>query len=157
MSHGKGFNVCEEGHTINMLGAVDVGGVAKVCRYVNTKLYAKLNIIVTMGVVTNTTTMTCYESEDGGGTGEDAIGTVYYYAETTAAGDTMAARTSGATVVTGTNDNTTFVIDIDASSLAAGHEWVTLKTDAAAAAMISVVGVLSGARHQSGITPTVQT
>lgn len=154
MSHSKGVNITEECHVVNMIPPVDVGGVAKVGDRVSMEGYAKCSIIVTMGVVTNATTFTCYESTTAAGGSEDAISTIYYYAETTELGDTMAARTSGATIVSGTTDSVMYVIDIDASSLTAAHDWIGIKTDGAAAAFVSAVAVLSGTRYQSGITDT---
>ena len=150
----KGFNIAEQGHVVNMLAPIDIGGGAKTSDRVSMEGHAKIQVVITMGVVGNDTTVTFYESTTEAGGSEDAIGTVYYYQETTADGDTLAARTSGATITTGTNNNTTIVVDIDASSLTADHIYVGFKTSAAAAALISAVGILSGTRYQSGITAT---
>lgn len=155
----KGINIAEQCHVVNGLGPVDIGGVAKTSDYVDTSLYSHINIIVTTGVVTNTATFTLYESDDSAGTTKTAID-FDYYAETTAAGDTPAARTataSAAGFATGTANTTLFIIDLDASALTDGYPYLAVVTDTAAAALVAVTFVLSGTRYGQELTPTAIT
>ena len=156
MSHGKGITIAEECHVINATPPIDVGGVAKVSDVWNMANYAHASIIITMGVVGNTTTFTLFEATSSTAGTETAIN-YDYYAETTAAGDTLGDRTTtagGTGFASGTNNSTTFVIEIDASELTDGYNWMRIKTDAAAAALVSVVVILSGSRYQQAVTPT---
>lgn len=145
---GKGFYIAEEAHVVNALSPVDVGGGAKTADYWKMAKNAHATIIVTMGVVGNDTLIKVFESEDDSGTNEAAIA-FDRYEEKTAAGDTLGAKTATGVggFQTGTNNGTTFVIEIDASQLTDGKSWLTVKTDAAAAALISVLVILSGARY----------
>ena len=83
-----------------------------------------------------------------------------YYAETTDAGDTLGARTAAtvAGFATSTNDNVTYVIEIDATQLTQGYPYLVLKmTDPGAATLASAVAVLSGNRYAQAVTPTAIT
>jgi len=154
----KGFNVAELGHVVNILPPVDIGGVAKVSDYFSLKNYAHVDIIITCGVTGNAATITVEESDDASGSSATAIA-FDYYQETTAAGDTLAARAAATTagISTGTNDSTTIVISIDAQKLTDGYPYLVVKATNAAANLISMVAILSGSRYASGITPTAIT
>ncbi len=146
----KGITIAEEGHIVNMLPPIDVTAGAQTSLYVNLENYAHASIIVTMGIVTNDTLIKMYESKDNGGAVKEFIG-FDYYIETTAAGDTLATRATVASTgfQTGTNNATTFAIEIDASELTADYKYLAILTDAPGNALISVLGVLSGSRYAS--------
>ena len=73
------------------------------------------------------------------------------YKEETAAGDTLGARTAVASagVTPSANDTIMYVIELDASELTDGFEWVEVSlTNASANSVIaSIVAILSGARY----------
>ena len=154
----KGIVIAEQCHVVNALPPIDVGGGAKTSDYFSLKNYAHASIIVTMGVVTNDTLITVEESDDSSGSNTTAIAFARYE-EKTAAGDTLSTRTATAAAgfQTGTNNSTTFVIEIDASQLTDGYPYLVVKTDNAAAALISVVAILSGSRYAKEQTPTAIT
>ena len=96
-------------------------------------------------------------STDNSGTGATAIA-FDYYSETTAAGDTLSARTAATAsgFATSTNDGIFYVIEINAEDLLDGSEWVTVHTtDPGAATFGSIVVVLSGSRYAEVQSPTV--
>ncbi len=152
----KGTTIAEEFHVVNALAPVDIGGVAKVSDFFSLKNYAHASITVTCGVVGNAATITVEESDDLAGNDTTAID-FKYAQELTAGGDTLGALAwVGATtgISTGTNNGTIHQIEIDASQLTDGYPNLVVKMTNAAANLISVLVVLSGARYQSDITPT---
>ena len=154
----KGIVIAEECHVVNALPPVDVGGAAKTSDYFSMENYAHATIIITMGVVGNDTLITVEESDDNAGSTTTAIAFARYE-EKTAAGDTLSTRTAttASGFQTGTNNSTTFVIEIDAAELTDGYPYLVVKTDNAAAALISVVAILSGSRYAQEQTPTAIT
>ena len=147
----KGITIGEQCHVINALLPQDVTGGVKTSDYWNMKNYAHATIIITTGSVTDDYKVTLYESADSGGASKNLKAFDYYY-ETTAAGDTLTTRTAVTVAATGfqtgTNNTTTFVIEVDASELTDGYPYMALLLDNAGNAFISVVVVLSGSRHQ---------
>lgn len=146
----KGINIAEELHVINILPPQSIAG-AVTSDVFSLKNYQHATIIVTAGS-TNADggNITIEECDDFGPTNDTAID-FYYYAEETAAGDTLGARTKAAAAtgidVSG-NDNITYVIEIDASELSDGYPCLYLKWSApGGATLVSAVAVLSGARY----------
>jgi len=152
----KGITIPEQCHIINALAPVDIGGAAKTTDYWSMELYSHASIIVKLGVVTNAPTIKIYESDDLSGTNKTFIA-FDYYAEITAAGDILTVRTA-ATVAgytfPATTNNVMISIEIDASQLTDGYPCMALLTDNAAACLIDVSVILSGAKYQREITPT---
>ena len=146
----KGITIAEECHVINGIGAVDTNSGVKTSTAWSMEDYQHASIIITTGVVGNTTTFTVFNGTTQAMGTEAAIG-FDYYAELAVAGDTLGARTTVANTgfATGTANSNTFVIEIDASELTAGYNWMRVKSDAAVASLISVVVILSGARYAS--------
>lgn len=146
----KGITLAEECHVINALGPIDINTAIKTSLYFNVKYYAHATIIVTMGVVTNDALIRVYESKDTGGAAKNFIG-FDRYEEKTIAGDTLTTRTTAGVggFQTGTNNTTTFVIEVDASQLTDLYHYLAVVTDNAGGgnALISVVAVLSGSRY----------
>lgn len=152
----KGITIAEQCHIVNAIPPVDIGGVAKVADYISMKGASHVTFIVTLGVVTNAPTITVYESDDLSGSNEAAIA-FDYYAEITAGGDVLTVRTAATTsgyTMPSTANSVTLVIEIDASQLSDGYPCLTVKTDTAAACLVSVVAIMSGVRYQKEITPT---
>lgn len=155
----KGVLIPEEGHVVNILPPVDINGSAQTSDYFCLKNYQHVDIILTLGVTGAASTVTVEESDDASGSNTTAIA-FSYYAETTAAGDTLGDRTAATTAgfATSTNDSVTYVISIDASQLTDGYPYLVLKmSDPSAATLASAVAVLSGARYQQENTPTAIT
>jgi hypothetical protein len=145
-------NVAEQCH-VACLHPIDVGGAAKSI-YVNMKNWAHASVIVTSGVAANQATIKCYKSADNAASGEHTIDFVAYDAGAT---DVLGARTAVAadTGFLQTAAGCISVFEIDANQLDADHPYLGVKTDGAAANIISIVVVLSGGRYPGASTPTV--
>ncbi len=152
-----GIMVAEECKVVHALPAVDIGGSAKASDIFALKNYTHATILVSVGAIGNDATMTVEASEDASGTGADAIA-FNYHKVTAANGDTLGARTaataSGVTIAAASDDNKHLVIEIDARDLPADHPWLCVKFTNAAAALICVFAVLSGARYQGLGSPS---
>jgi len=144
------MNIAEQGHVVNILPPQDVD-TGKSSTVFSMKNYSHATIIVQCGSTNaDAGNITIEECDDFIPTNDTAID-FYYYAETTATGDTLGARTL-AEAATGidvsANDNTTYVIEIDASELSDGYPCLELKwSDPGGATYGSAVAVLTGARY----------
>lgn len=154
------FVAAEMGHVINLLPPIDVDTASGVERseVFSMKNYSHVTIIVQCGV-TNADggNITIEEVDDFDGTTDTAID-FYYYAETTALGDTLGARTL-AEAATGidvsANDNIMYVIEIDAAQLSEGYPNLCLKwSNPGGSTIASAVAILSGARYAQDQSPT---
>ncbi len=153
------FNVAENAHVVNILNPVDINGSAQVSDYFSMALYAHCSILLTLGVTGAASTVTVEESDDNAGSDENAIAFAYY-AEETAGGDTLGARTAATATgfATSTNDGIIYVIEIDADQLTDGYPYLVLKmSDPAAATLASAVAVLTNPRYAQAVTPTAIT
>lgn len=148
---GKGITIAEDCHVVNILPPQDVSGAVSSDVF-SMEGYSHATIIVTAGSTNaDAGNITIEECDDFTPTTDTAID-FYYYAETTAAGDTLGERTK-AVAATGIdvsgNDNITYVIEIDASELSEGYPCLELKWSACGGATYgSAVAVLSGSRYQ---------
>ena len=140
------------GKVVSGVAPVDIGGGAKTCDYFSMENYSHASIIVACGVIGNSATILVYESDDASGSNKTAI--AFYYHLITAG--VIGARTLNAStgLVTGTTDAATWIIEIDASELTAGYPFITLVTSAAAANLITIIPVLSGARYAQAVPPS---
>lgn len=151
------FVAAEMGHVINILPpqSIDAAVTSTVFSLRN---YAHATIVVTAGSTNvDAGNITIEECDDFTPTTDTAID-FYYYAETTAAGDTLGARTL-AEAATGIdvsgNDNITYVIEIDAAQLSEGYPNLYLKwSKPGGATLVSAVAILSGARYAQDQSPT---
>jgi hypothetical protein len=146
------FNVAEQGH-VACLHPIDVGGAAKSI-YVDMQDWSHASVIVTSGVAANQATIKCYKSADNAGTGEHAIDFASYDGGAT---DVLGTRTTS-TAAAGflqAQANCQAVYEIDANQLDADHPYLGVKTDGAAANIISIVVILSGGRYPGASSPTV--
>lgn len=145
-----GTNIAEQSHVVNILPPQDVSG-AVTSGVFSMENYSHATIIVTAGATNaDAGNITIEECDNLTPTTDTAID-FYYYAETTAAGDTLGARTK-AEAATGidvsANDNITYVIEIDAAELSDGFPCLELKWSACGGATYgSAVAILSGARY----------
>jgi hypothetical protein len=109
-------------------------------------------VIIQTGTVTSSCTFILYESDDSSGTTKAALAANYKYTAT-AASDTFSAMAAfpvaGAT--TGTTNNLTFVIELDASALTDGKPYAAINFSSTAAIQISAVAVLTGLRYQDQV------
>ena len=144
------MNLAECCHVVNILPPQSI--VAAVTSDVfSLKNYSHVSIVVTAGATNaDAGNITIEECDDFVPTNDTAI-PFRYYAEETAAGDTLGAKQS-AEAATGidvsANDNITYVIEIDATELSAGYPNLILKWSIpGGATLVSAVAILSGARY----------
>ena len=152
----KGITIAEQAHIVNALPPVDINGAAHNSDVWSMENYAHCTIIVQLGVTGAASTLTVEECDDFTPTNSNAIA-FDYYSETTAAGDTLSARSSAtsAGISTSTNDNVFYVIEVDASQLTDGYPCLRVAlSDPAASTLASVVAILSGARYGETQSPT---
>jgi hypothetical protein len=153
----KGFPIAEGAHVINALPPVSTAnGVTS--DYWSMENYSHASIIISLGAAVQATQVLLYQSEDSGGTGEDAI-KFKYWAEITAAGDVLDRATdataAGFAAASAGTANTMYVIEVDASELEEGHPFMCVKTTGAAGAQLgTVIAILTGARYASEASPT---
>jgi hypothetical protein len=119
--------------------------------------YSNVDIIIQTGVTNATAgTITIEECTDLAAGTATAIA-FSYYAETTAAGDTLGARTTVAAtgVALSANDNCIYVISIDASELTDGYPVIQVEwSNPGGSTLGSAVAILSGSRYASDQSAT---
>ena len=136
---------------------IDADDAAKNSDVFSMKESAHASIILQLGVTGAAVTVTVEECDDVTPTNSTAIA-FNYYAETTAAGDTLGARTAATSAGfdTSTNDNVFYVIEIDAAELTDGYPYLRVcLDDPGAATLVSAVAVLSGNRYSPAGTQIV--
>lgn len=146
----KGINIAEQLHVVNILPpqSIDAAVTSDVFSLAN---HAHATIIVTCGATNaDAGNITIEECDDFTPTNDTAIAFTYYKEET-AAGDTLSAKQTAAAdtgIDVSANDNTTYVIEIDAAQLTDGYPNLYLKWSIpGGATLVSAVAVLSGARY----------
>jgi len=148
----KGFNLAEMAKVVSGIAPVDIAGAAKTSDFFSLENYSHASIIVACGVITNSATINMYESDDASGSNKTAIAFNYYLITAGVTGARTANASTG--LVTGTTDAATWIIEIDAAELSDGYPFITFVTDTAAANLIAVIPVLSGARYAQAAPPT---
>lgn len=149
-----GINIAEECHVVNATPPIDINGAAATSDYWSMENYAHASIICTFGVTGAASAITVEESDDLSGSNTTAI-TFDFYAEETAAGDTLTRGTAAASITTSTNNSITYVIEVDAAELTDGYPCMCVKAaDPSAATLYSAVVILSGPRYADATTPT---
>ena len=147
---GKGFWASEEGHVVNLFPPTTETNGLGFGDWMHMKESSHASIIITCGAITNATTVTLYEASNSSGSSNTAI--VFNLASATSTdifGAISAATTGGFT--TDTTNNSSFVIEVDASQLTDGKPYIGLHTTTAAANVFSAVAVLSGRRYAEDI------
>jgi len=152
-----GITIAEECHIVNGLAPVDMGDVTKTSDYFSLKEYSHASIIITKGAG-SATTITLYESQTIGGTVEATMA-FDYYAETTAAGDTLGDRTAATTAgfAVSANSGVMYSIEVDASQLTDTYPYLAVKATTAATCLLAMTVILSGTRYQKENTNTAIT
>lgn len=144
----KGITLAEECHIVNALPPVDING-GKYTDVWSMENHSHATIIVQMGVTGAASTITVEQCDDFTPTTSAAIA-FSYYAETTAAGDTLGARTSATTAgfASSTNDNIFYVIEVDAAQLSAGYPCLRVAfSNPGVSTLANVCVILSGSRY----------
>jgi hypothetical protein len=155
----KGFNIAENGHVAIGCYPISANGLTTLDA-INMEGYEHLSAIVVTGATNGgAITVTAYNATDAAA-GSAAVIPFNYYIETTASTDVLGARILNSTIaLTFTNNsvsNQFAVIEIDASELTDGKNWVNLTLSGATTTTpICVTYVLSGARYGSPESPTV--
>ena len=153
----RGCVIAEMMHVVNILPPQDVAaGVSS--DVFSMKNYSHATIIVQAGSTNADAGNVTIEECDNFTPSNDTAIDFSYYAETTAAGDTLGARTAAAAasgIDVSANDNITYVIEIDAAQLSDGFPNLILKWSACGGATIaSAVAILSGARYSGDQSTT---
>jgi hypothetical protein len=153
----KGFYPANEGHVVNILPPQDVSaGVSS--DVFSMGMYSHATIIVQAGSTNaDAGNVILEECDDFTPTTHTDIAFTYY-AETTAAGDTLGAKTAAAAtgIDVSANDNIMYVIEVDASQLTEGYNKLRISWSACGGATYgSAVAILSGARYASDQSATV--
>lgn len=146
------FVLAEMGKPVVGIAPVDIGGVAKVSDYFSMKNYSHASILVVCGVIGNAATITVEESDDASGSTATAIAFDYYAITAGVTGARTAATSAGFS--TGTTAGAMWVIEIDADQLTAGYPFLVVKATNAAANLIAVIPILSGARYAQAAPPS---
>ena len=150
------FYLAEEGHVVNALPPQDVNGGAQSDVF-SLEKHSHASIVVALGATSGTPTLKVQACDDFAPTNTEDLAFTYY-AETDSGGDVLGSKqnasASGITVTS--NDNTFYVIEIDAAELPEGKPnlRVTL-SNPGASCLASVVAVLSGSRYAGGGDLTV--
>lgn len=145
----KGICIAEECHVVNILPPQDVAaGVSS--DVFSMKNFTHCTIIVQAGSTdADAGNVTVEQCDDFTPSNHPDLAAFSYYAETTAAGDTLGARTSAALIDVSANNNITYVIEIDAAELTVGtYDKLRISWSACGGATVgSAVAILSGARY----------
>ena len=153
----QGFSIGEgQGHFVLGVAPVDIDAGAQTSDAFKMANYTHATIIIALGVTGAASTVTVKENTAADGSGASAIA-FSYYGEATAAGDTTGARTAATSsgFATATTDGIFYIIELDATELSDGSEWVTVHmSDPGAATFGSIIVVLSGARYAEVEAPT---
>ena len=152
----KGCVIAECCHVVNIVPPIDItGGVTG--DIFSMAEYHHATIIVQIGVSAAAfTKIIINQCTDFAGTGAAAIAYNIYKAETTL-GDTLGARTAvpAAGYTPSANDQIFYVIEIDASELSDGYNFIQLSlTNGVNSVIASAVAILSGTRYAQSATPT---
>ena len=156
---GKAFNIAEEGHVAIGLYPISANGLSTLDA-INMEGYSHLSAIIVTGAANGADlVVTAYEATNNAA-GSAAVIPFRYYQETTASTDILgAAVLNSTTALTFGNSavaNQMAVVEIDASDLSDGFNWVNLTLNAAATTTPTcVVYVLPGSRYAGPESPTV--
>ena len=152
----KGHVSAEMGHWVHVLPPVDITG-GKTGDVFSMEGYAHASIAVLIGASAAAfTAILVKECTSFASAGATAIA-FNYYAEETAAGDTLAARAAATTsgITPSANDNIMYIIELDASELSDGSYFVEVSvTNGTNSVIAAIVAHLTGTRYAGGITPT---
>lgn len=142
-----GITLAEEGHFVTLF-APDAWSSAASSEVFSMENWSHATIIVSKGAG-SAVTIILENCTAFAGTGAATMA-FDYYTETTAAGDTLSARTAATTagVALDTDTGTLLIIEIDDDELPDGSPYVRIKHDAAGAIDFGAMAVLTGGRIQ---------
>lgn len=144
-------------HFVNILPAIDITG-GKLGDRFHMRYHNKAIIVISVGVSAAAFTKIIVNSCDAVTGGTATAIPFSLYAEETAAGDTLGARTAvAATGHTPTaNDTVLYIIELNAAELLDGDQWVELSlTNGTNSVIASAVAILSGSRYSGDQSGTV--
>lgn len=144
-------------HFVNLVPAVDITGGVTGDRF-HMRHHKKAIIVISGGVSAAAWTKIILRSCSAAtaGTATDIPFTLY--AEETALGDTLGARTAVAATghTPSANNGILYIIELDADELLDGHDWVELAlTNGANSVIASAIAILSGSRYSGDQSGTV--
>ncbi len=153
----RGITLGEDVHVVNVLPPVDVtGGVTGDVFHLKGHVHA--SIAVQIGVSAAAATAILVRAcDNAAGDNPEAI-PFAYYAEETAAGDTLGPRTqaTAAGITPSANNGIMYAIELDAAELPADKPYVQLQiTNGANSVLASAIAVLSGGRYVGESSATV--
>jgi hypothetical protein len=148
----KGTPLGEYGHVVNILPPTTAIAGTPYSDWFHLKEAAHASIIIQTGTVTSSSTFILYESTDSSGTTTSTIAATYK-AVATAASDTFSAKAAFSTsgLTTGTTNNLTWIIDIDAGALTDGYPYLGVNFSSTAAIQISAAAILTGLRYAEDV------
>jgi len=149
----KGISISEEGKIINLLvPTANTAGVGYSTAF-HLKEASHATIYVQTGSITNAATVRLYESQTAGLTVAATLAAKYGAAS---ANDVFAALATMTTAgfSTGTTNNYSWVIEVDASMLTDTYPYVALHFTTAAAIAISASAILTGLRYAEDVNLT---
>lgn len=154
----KGINLAEQCHVLVPMSPIDFTG-GRTGVIFSLENYAHASIIVAIGISAAAfTSITVKECTDNAGSGATAIAFSVYKQESTVSGDVLGAKvaaTSSGVTPTAT-DGIFYVIELDASQLSDGSNWVqVVLTNGSNSVIGCIVAVLSGSRYAGAQSPTV--
>ena len=153
----RGYNIVERGHIVHILPAIDISG-GKSCDIFSMAKYSQAQILISIGVSAAAfTSIVVNECTALAGTNRTAIA-FDYYAEETAAGDTLAARAAATSsgITPNAADTIMYILDIDAAQLTPTYHFVeVVLANGTNSVIASAMAVLSGARYAEDASPTV--
>ena len=148
MSGSKGIVIGEDLHIVLALAPIDING-GKSSDVWSMANHSHVSILVLLGATGGATTITVEECDNFGPNASTTIG-FSYYAETTAGGDTLGARTTVGTGGFGASQNggVFYVIEIDASQLTDGRPNLrVVASNPSGVVLGAIVVILSGSRY----------
>ena len=154
----KGINISEQCHPLVPIFPTDISG-GRTGRIFSMENYAHASIIVAIGASSAAfTSITLKECTDNAGTGATARAFTYYKQEGTVSGDVLSTKQSATSsgITPTATDGIFYVIELDASELTDGSNWVqVVLTNGVNSVIASVVVLLSGSRFGGAASPTV--
>ena len=149
----KGIEIAQECHIVNAYPPQDPAGAAA-SDWIHMENAGHITFLIMQGAG-SVGTVTINNATGAGGTGTATM-PFDYYLETAANGDTLGNKTAATTagVALNDNDDTMMIIEIDASQLPDGSDWINLAISSVTATLVSVTAILSGYRYQQENTIT---
>ncbi len=143
----KGIEIAQECHIVNAYPPQDPAGAAA-SDWIHMENAGHITFLIMQGAG-SVGTVTINNATGAGGTGTATMA-FDYYLETAANGDTLGAKTAAGTggVALNDNDDTMVIIEIDASQMPDGSDWINLAVSSVGASVFGVIAILSGYRYQ---------